>query len=119
MFNNEDYQFILHEIKNHVCLINSSIQLIEKKYPTVQELNGWDMVTSNVTSLKNLFYEINNTKTCNTISKKEINIYTFMEDFKKSITPLFSYASNQNIQSIYKIEENLPSISFDSTRIQD
>ncbi|MBR4026178.1 MAG: ATP-binding protein, partial [Lachnospiraceae bacterium] len=93
MFNNEDYQFILHEIKNHVCLINSSIQLIEKKYPTVQELNGWDMVTSNVTSLKNLFYEINNTKTCNTISKKEINIYTFMEDFKKSITPLFSYAS--------------------------
>ena len=33
---NKDYQKILHEIKNHIAFINSSLQFVEKSHPEIK-----------------------------------------------------------------------------------
>ena len=47
-----DYMKIFHETKNSVTLINSSLQLIEKKHPDVAAYPLWKDTMQEVTYLK-------------------------------------------------------------------
>lgn len=58
-----DYMKIFHETKNSVTLINSSLQLIEKKHPDVAAYPLWKDTMQEVTYLKNLIAELSLSRT--------------------------------------------------------
>lgn len=56
--NSQNYQKILHEIKNTVTLINSSAQLLNSKCPQLHSEPYWDNIRQEITYLKNMVLEI-------------------------------------------------------------
>lgn len=58
-----DYMKIFHETKNSITLINSSLQLIEKKHPDVAAYPLWKDTMQEVTYLKNLIAELSLSRT--------------------------------------------------------
>ena len=58
LLSNEDYLHIFHEIKNSITLINSSLQLVEKKHPEVREFDYWSESMSELCFLKNMVIQL-------------------------------------------------------------
>ena len=56
---NADYQQIFHEIKNYITFINSSLQLVEKMHPEINEYPYWTSSMQELTSLKKMLIELN------------------------------------------------------------
>lgn len=58
MLNNEDYVKIFHEMKNSVTIINSYLQLLEKKYPEIATCYYWEDSVSEVEHLRSMVMEL-------------------------------------------------------------
>ena len=95
LLSNEDYLHIFHEIKNSITLINSSLQLVEKKHPEVREFDYWSESMSELCFLKNMVMQV--------------SIYSFMHQIDTSIRVL----SWKNFVCNFQLEENLPLIELD------
>lgn len=114
MLNNEDYLNIFHEIKNSITLINSSLQLVEKKHPEVSTFDYWNETMSEITFLKNMVTQLSSARLCNHLNLTEVNLNTFMKQIQDTISML----SHDNLQCELTIEEQLPSITMDSQLIR-
>ena len=97
LLSNEDYLHIFHEIKNSITLINSSLQLVEKKHPEVREFDYWSESMSELCFL------------CNQLNLMQVSIYSFMHQIDTSIRVL----SWKNFVCNFQLEENLPLIELD------
>ena len=109
MLSNEDYLHIFHEIKNSIALINSSLQLVEKKHPEVREFDYWNESMSELCFLKNMVIQLSSARLCNHLNLMQVNIYSFMHQIDTSIRVL----SWKNFVCNFQLEENLPLIELD------
>ena len=103
MLSNEDYLHIFHEIKNSIALINSSLQLVEKKHPEVREFDYWNESMSELCFLKNMVIQLSSARLFNHLNLMQVNIYSFMHQIDTSIRVVCNF----------QLEENLPLIELD------
>ena len=75
LLSNEDYLHIFHEIKNSITLINSSLQLVEKKHPEVREFDYWSESMSELCFLKNMVIQLSSARLCNQLNLMQVSIY--------------------------------------------
>lgn len=109
MLNNEDYLNIFHEIKNSITLISSSLQLVAKKHPEVNDFDYWSETMSEISFLKNMVTQLSSARLCEHISFMRVNIYSFMEQIESSIRVFCLNDFKCNII----LDDNLPMVEFD------
>ncbi len=109
MLSNEDYLHIFHEIKNSIALINSSLQLVEKKHPEVREFDYWNESMSELCFLEEYGHPTVVCASFNHLNLMQVNIYSFMHQIDTSIRVL----SWKNFVCNFQLEENLPLIELD------
>lgn len=109
MLTSEDYLNIFHEIKNSITLINSSLQLVEKKHPEVSDFPYWTETMSEIASLRNMVVELSSARLCNHLNLKKVNLYDYMKEVNSSIAALSFFNFNCEINT----EKNLPEIELD------
>lgn len=114
MFSNEDYQSILHEIKNSICLIGGSLQLIAKQHPEVQDFRYWNETMADISNLTQLFQDISAAKVHTNIQKEIISTKDFLLGLQSELPNLLS----EKIHFSFDIQPNLPDAYLDPTGIR-
>lgn len=110
MFQEEEYQKIIHEIKNSVCVIGSSLQLIQKQHPEIASFHHWNDVMFDISHLNCLFSEISTARLCENLHTEQVHTADFLNDVIQRTSSLFS----QNIVCSLTLANDLPDINIDS-----
>lgn len=117
MFSSDDYMKIIHEIKNSITLINSSMQLMAQKYPDLNTLEYWSDCIDETRYLKNLILELSDER-----SNEHFNLVpTNLPDFITPIAmgPALNFISaNSNCEYSVELADDLPLINADPTRLR-
>lgn len=106
---------IIHEINNVLCLINSSLQIIESSHPETKNFKYWNTTMGDVNHLINLISDISSLNHCDNINYEIIDIKLLMSDI------IDSFISNQRYSNItFRLEsdKNLPKINADKTKLK-
>ncbi len=111
--NTLDYQRILHEIKNSATLINSSMQLLNKKCPQLQSESYWNNICQEITYLKNIVLEISYAGNLTQSRKEPVDLHSILQDTCKTVQDTFP-----NIDFTFHLCDNLPNISGDVTKLR-
>ncbi len=80
MSNSQYYGEIFHEIKNSVTLINSYLQLIEKKHPEITSLDYWETSKNETSRLRGIVAELSQIKFGKDLKRETIDIREFLSD---------------------------------------
>ena len=112
---NEDYQKILHEIKNSITFINSSLQLVEKTHPEVTDYSYWNNATQELNSLKEMLIELSSARLCPDIHSVPICLKDFLTDFLAACAPFFE---ETQFRCEVTFSSALPGISGDPARLK-
>ena len=80
MLNTEDYMKIFHEIKNSVTLINSYLQLVEKKNPQISSFDYWDSSKSEVARLRTVVTELSQVKFGDSLQLEYTDLIYFLTE---------------------------------------
>lgn len=112
MLKTTDYMNILHEIKNSLTLINSSLQLITKQHPEVAAYDLWDDTIQELDYLKNLISEASQSGAVRPANIRPVNLYKLVSEVTDSLQGL------TNFHCETEIEENLPLVPMDAVRIK-
>ena len=81
MLNKNDYLTIFHEIKNSITLIGSSLQLLEKKHPQVQQFDYWNESMAEIAFLKKIVTELSANRLGDSLHFSQVNSLPLMEKF--------------------------------------
>lgn len=114
MLSNDEYSKAFHEIKNSITLINSSLQLLEKKHPEVKEYSLWKNSLQSLGYLRELILNLSLSRSNESVDLKPVNINILLEDILDSIQAL-KWESAFSCEPT--IEANLPTIPADSCRL--
>lgn len=114
MLNNNDYLTIFHEIKNSITLIGSSLQLLEKKYPEVQEFDYWKESMQEIHFLKKIVTELSASRVNDSIQFTKISVSDFLSEITSSIRSL----SWENFFCKVSIDDSLSDIEIDPLRLR-
>ncbi|MCI5857844.1 MAG: sensor histidine kinase [Agathobacter sp.] len=114
MLKNQDYERLLHEIKNAVCVISCSLQLIERSHPEVSDYAFWQDTTSDLTSLRTLLVDVSNTQLSSHPKKESVNLEAFLNEVKSACPA----AGTSGHPLVIDIEKGLTEGYFDPARIQ-
>jgi signal transduction histidine kinase len=109
-----DYETLLHEIKNAVSIVSCSFQLIEKQHPEVRDYAFWQDTASDLSGLRTLLIDVANMHLCESPQKKMVNLFHFLQEVKLSCPQ----ACNPDHPLIIDIEPGLSAGYFDEIRIQ-
>ncbi len=110
-----DYMKIFHETKNSVALVNSSLQLIESKYPGVKDSSLWNDTMHEVTYLKNLITELSQSRAGYPLKPVPVTPAAFLEEISDSIRSL---SFSQHFVCKTTLEDNLPPLQIDTLRMK-
>lgn len=110
MFQEEEYQKIIHEIKNSVCVIGSSLQLIQKQHPEVISFRYWNDTLSDISHLNGLFSEIATARLCENLHLEPVHTLDFLNDVKQRTSSLV----HKDICFSLSLADSLPDINIDS-----
>ncbi len=113
MLNNDDYRYLIHEIKNSVSIIGSSLQLIEKQHPEVKEYHFWNDTQADIEHLRSLIADTLTLQVHEHIAKTDVNLYDFLEQLYATTRPLF----DEDATILFDTENNLPLGYFDPLQI--
>lgn len=114
MLSNDDYLKIFHEIKNSITLIGSSLQLLAKKHPEVNDFEYWSETMNDIQFLKNMVTELSASRVNEKLHITPISIEKFLGELEDSVRSL----SWQHFYCKFSIEPELPSVAFDSSRMK-
>lgn len=112
---NKDYQIILHEIKNSVTFLNSSLQLIEKQHPEAKEFSYWNDSIQEISALKKMLVELSSARLSNDLSLQKISPERFLPQLVNSCMAIFD---SDRFHCQIKCEPSLPDIAVDCDRIK-
>lgn len=87
--NSQNYQKILHEIKNTVTLINSSAQLLNSKCPQLHSEPYWDNIRQEITYLKNMVLEISQAGNLDSLQKEALDVNLLIQNACRYIKNAF------------------------------
>lgn len=111
--NSLDYQHIFHEIKNTVTLINSSIQLLDKKCPTLQIEPYWENIKNETTYLKKMVLEISTAGNTNQLQKEPVDINAIIHNLCQSMKDTYP-----KLQWTLRLNEQNPIVNADSIKLR-
>lgn len=109
MLNNEDYPIIFHEIKNSITLIDSSLQLVAKKYPSVNDYDYWMETMSEIGFLKNMVTQLSSVGLCGRLKLEQVNMQTYMHE----VTEAAHMISQNGFCCQLSVTEELPPVELD------
>lgn len=90
MEHDKTYKFLIHEIKNNVTLLQSSLQLMKKKHPEIKDYSEWNIINTAFTDLSYLFHTISDKKTLSDVKMHTQSIHTFLLSFETHTRQLCS-----------------------------
>lgn len=115
----EEFQFTLskfsHEIRNPVSLINSELQIMANTHPDVVTYENWNDIMDNLDYIKELLNELSNYNNAGSISPKDTDIKSYLENILSSVRPTLDYL---NIILESDFSTSLPIISIDRIKIR-
>ncbi len=115
----EEFQFTLskfsHEIRNPVSLINSELQMMANTHPDVVTYENWNDIMDNLDYIKELLNELSNYNNAGSISPKDTDITSYLQNILSSIRPTLDYL---NITLESDFPASLPVISIDRLKIR-
>lgn len=79
------YSKMLHEIKNPLTLISSSLQLIEEEHPEVRDFRFWNQTIKDVQNLRFLLNDLSSFQKSSLLNLSKIHLFDFTEDLLESI----------------------------------
>lgn len=106
---------IVHEINNVLCLINSSLQIIESSHPETKNFKYWNTTMGDVNHLINLMSDISSLNHSDNINLESLDIKLLISDI------IDSFISNQKYSNItfrLEFDKNLPKINADKTKLK-
>jgi signal transduction histidine kinase len=89
MLNPSDYPYIFHEVKNMISVIGSSLQLIEKQHPDVQEFSYWKETMSDVKYLRKMVQEASGMNAPIQLHITDVYLPQFLQELKAAAEALF------------------------------
>ncbi len=111
MLKQREYQQLLHEIKNLVCVINGSVQLMEKEHPELSSYNHWNTITAELSILCKMFDEISSCRLLQSFQPTAISVNDFLQNLLHSTDSIFQ----EGISIHLDLEPNLPPTQADTT----
>jgi signal transduction histidine kinase len=114
MLNINDYETLLHEIKNAVSVVSCSLQLIEKQHPEVRDYAFWNDTAFDLSGLRTLLTDVADTHLCDLPQKKNVNIDLFLQEVKTACPK----TDDTRHPLIIHIEPDLREGFFDEFRIR-
>lgn len=94
----EEIQFLLsrmtHEIRNPLTLLYSTLQLIERRNPSVRQISYWPTLTEDMKDIFSLLDNLSDFNHCDVLHKEEVNLLDLLTDLKISFEPL---ANEKNV----------------------
>ncbi len=109
MLNNEYFFLIFHEIKNSITLINSSLQLVAKKHPEVNNYDYWAETMSEIDVLKNMTTQLSLFRLSGQLNFKKINVQNFVQEIANTAHML----SQSDLRCLLTMEDNIPAVDLD------
>ena len=106
---------IVHEINNVLCLINSSLQIIESSHPETKNFKYWNTTMGDVNHLINLMSDISSLNHCDNINLDTLDIKLLISDI---IDSFISNTKYSNINFKLESDKNLPMINADKTKLK-
>ena len=88
----KNYEFLIHEIKNNVTLLQSSLQLIKKKHPEIKNYTEWNIIDIAFTDLSHLFETVSQKKTISELNMSIQPINNILTSFETHTQQLCSNA---------------------------
>lgn len=107
---------IVHEIKNPISLIRSTLQLIEVQNPDIKKNMHWCSLYEELDYICLLLNDFNTLNYSFDIQKKCVDISTLLDSVVKYF---YSSAYNKNIDFYMTKSKDLPVISGDQTRLKE
>lgn len=114
MLHSQDYEALLHEIKNTIAFLNSSFQLIEKQHPEAKDFRYWNDISYDLDHLKALFVELTNARSIEALNIKPYDFSEFMDEI---IHITNSYLS-KDLHINFQIDPEIKTVYFDRSRIK-
>lgn len=104
----EEVKFLLsritHEIRNPLTLMYSTLQLIESRHPSVQQISYWPTLTEDMKDLFSLLDCLSDFTHCDTLHISELDLLSLLTDLKISFEPL---ANEKNAMLSIVISEQI------------
>lgn len=105
---------ISHEIRNPVTLINSSLKLIEKQHPEVQNFALWNDAMQDMEYLLRLLDEVSSYNNSTLLRAEVLNTSQWLTDFASSLVCSIPEAFRFSFQ----IPQALPSLCADPVKLR-
>ncbi len=112
---NKDYQKILHEIKNHIAFINSSLQFVEKSHPEIKTFAYWNDSMEEISSLKKMLIELSSARLSNDLNLEKTSMDSFLPKLIQSCAAPFD---SQSFHCQIELKPCLPKASVDPERLK-
>lgn len=106
---------ISHEIRNPVTMINSSLQIIEKEHPEVQDFTLWKETMEDMQYLRRLLDELSSYNNGGALHLKPIQTEEWMNQTMASFDLV---NTSEKISFSYYAESPLPVISADPIKLR-
>lgn len=85
---------ITHEIRNPLTLLYSTLQLIEKKQPSIKEISYWPTLREDMKEVFTLLDRLSEYNHSDCLHKTSLNLLTLLTDLKISFEP---FAKEKNL----------------------
>lgn len=111
--NGLDYQRIFHEIKNTITLINSSMQLLDRRCSQLKTELYWDNIKNEITYLKNMVLEISKAGSMEQLQKDSVDLNSIVLDLCR-----FMKDSYSDLKWKLNLSEELPCVYADQIKLK-
>lgn len=110
---------MFHEINNPLTLINSSIQLMECRYPDIKDIKYWNQIKNDIADSIELVKNFKEIHNCIDVTICEGNLLSLIESVVNS---MLSFAEESSVKLILNVDEvskkYFTSYMFDKMRLK-
>lgn len=115
MDNANNYHMILHEIKNSVTFISSSLQLVQKKYPEILSFDFWTESMQELSHLQRLLADLSLNHPLDALCPEPIGLLTMLSS---AATPFHAASVNGSLQIRICCPDDIDVIIADPLRLK-
>lgn len=111
--------YVTHELGNHLALIKSTAQLMEKRNPQLHEVEYWDQLRADIETLGELFLNFSHYRHGAQLDVKETDLFDLVEETVESFQVM---AADKEVSVVVEEEDeiDLDVLSYvcDSTKLR-
>ena len=85
--NKKATSMLVHELRNPLTLINSTLQYMELKHPEAKEFKYWDQLQDLIHDMERIMADASLLNTCNIINKEDTNLIALIESLMNGFMP--------------------------------